>query len=77
MWLRSVGRKSWGLTEEEGAVQKVFDIIHTEDRVAIEAVQKGRASPVWRQHFYAPFWDALHHRFNQLVMADMEKSSAG
>ena len=59
--------------EEEDAVQKVFDIIHTEDRIAIEAVQKGRASPAWRQHFYAPFWDALHHRFNQLVMADMEK----
>ena len=60
--------------EEEDAVQKVFDIIHEEDRLAIEAVQKGRASPVWRQHFYAPFWDTLHHRFNQLIMEDMEKS---
>lgn len=57
---------------EEDAVQKVFDIIHAEDQVAIEAVQQARASPVWRQHYYAPFWDALHHRFNQLVMADIE-----
>ena len=58
---------------EERALQDVFDIVHEEDRVAIEAVQKGRASPVWRQHPYAPFWDALHHRFNQLAMADMER----
>ncbi len=38
----------------------------------IEAVQSARRSPVWRQHYYAPFWDRLHHRFNQLVMEDME-----
>ncbi|MBT6119516.1 MAG: Rieske 2Fe-2S domain-containing protein [Rhodospirillaceae bacterium] len=59
--------------EEERALQDAFDIVHAEDRVAIEAVQRGRASPVWRQHPYAPFWDALHHRFNALAMADMER----
>ncbi len=58
--------------EEEAAVQDMFDIIHYEDQLAIEAVQKARSSPVWRQHFYAPRWDALHHGFNQLVMTDME-----
>jgi phenylpropionate dioxygenase-like ring-hydroxylating dioxygenase large terminal subunit len=56
---------------EEEAVQKLFDQIHWEDQLAIEAVQSARRSPVWRQHYYAPFWDALHHRFNQLVMTDM------
>lgn len=56
---------------EEKAVQKLFDTIHYEDQLAIEAVQQARKSPVWRQHFYAPFWDALHHRFNQMVMREM------
>ena len=59
---------------EEKAVQKDFDVVHYEDELAIEAVQKARSSPVWRQHYYAPFWDALHHRFNQLVMQDMERT---
>ena len=59
---------------EERLVQETFDLIHHEDRLAIEAVQSARRSPVWRQHYYAPFWDRLHHRFNQLVMADMEQT---
>ena len=59
---------------QEQALQKLFDAVHYEDQLAIEAVQRGRASPVWRQHYYAPFWDTLHHRFNQLVMLDMEKT---
>ena len=59
--------------DEERLVQELFDTIHHEDRVAIEAVQSARRSPVWRQHYYAPFWDKLHHRFNQLVMADLER----
>ncbi len=58
---------------EESAVQELFDVVHHEDRIAIEAVHSARRSPVWRQHYYAPFWDDLHHRFNQLVMADMER----
>jgi len=56
---------------EEKAIQGLFDTIHHEDQLAIEAVQQARGSPVWRQHFYAPFWDALHHRFNQMVMQAM------
>lgn len=60
--------------DEEASVQRLFDVIHLEDRFAIEAVQQARSSPVWRQHFYAPFWDALHHRFNQLVMAAMMRA---
>ena len=59
--------------EEERRVQETFDLFHHEDRMVIEAVQSARRSPIWRQHYYAPFWDALHHRFNRLVMADMER----
>jgi len=38
---------------------------------ALEAIQKARHSPVYRNHFYVPFWDALHHRFNQLLAKDL------
>jgi len=58
---------------EEAAVQELFDVVHHEDQIAIEAIQSARRSPVWRQHYYAPFWDKVHHRFNQLVMTDMER----
>ena len=59
---------------EEQAVQKLFDVVHYEDQLAIEAVQKGRACRAIEQLYYAPFWDGLHHRFNQLVMMDMERA---
>lgn len=59
---------------QETALQQLFDVVHREDQLAIEAVQKARSSPVYTQHYYAPFWDTLHHRFNQLVMHDMEKT---
>lgn len=59
---------------EERLVQELFDTIHHEDRIAIEAVQRARRSPIWRHHYYSPFWDRLHHRFNQLVMADMARA---
>ena len=59
--------------DAERAVQALFDVVHHEDRLAIEAVQQGRASPAFTRHYYAPFWDMLHHRFNQLVMSDMER----
>ncbi len=58
---------------QERLVQQLFDVVHGEDRVMIEAVQSARRSPVWRQHYYSPFWDRLHHRFNQLVLEDMER----
>lgn len=59
---------------EETSVQTLFDVVHHEDQIAIEAIQSARRSPVWQQHYYAPFWDRLHHRFNQLVVADMERA---
>ena len=45
--------------------------VYDEDRVAIEAVQRARASPVWKQHYYAPFWDELHYGFNNLIADDL------
>ncbi|MEM7171957.1 MAG: aromatic ring-hydroxylating dioxygenase subunit alpha [Pseudomonadota bacterium] len=57
--------------DEEQAVQKVFDIIHKEDQRAIESVQRARSSPAFRQHYYSPAWDHMHHYFNHLVMSDL------
>ena len=50
--------------------------VFEEDRVAIEAVQRARGSPVWRQHFYAPFWDALHYALSNLVADDVSRPNA-
>lgn len=41
-----------------------------EDGLAVEAVQRARRSPVWSQHFYAPFWDDLHYALDNLVVDD-------
>ena len=50
--------------------------VFEEDRIAIEAVQRARGSPVWRQHFYAPVWDALHYAMNKLVADDVSRPNA-
>ena len=50
--------------------------VFEEDRIAIEAVQRARGSPVWRQHFYAPFWDELHYAMNKLVADDVSRPNA-
>ena len=52
-----------------------YERVYDEDRIAIEAVQRARASPVWRQHFYAPFWDELHYGFDNLVAADLSSGA--
>ena len=52
-----------------------YDRVYDEDRIAIEAVQRARASPVWRQHFYAPFWDELHYGLNNLVATDVSSTA--
>ena len=53
-----------------------YERVYDEDRIAIEAVQRGRASPVWRQHFYAPFWDELHYGLDNLVADDVSSAAA-
>lgn len=45
--------------------------VYAEDGRAVEAVQAARRSPVWRQHYYAPFWDSQHYHLNKLVAADL------
>lgn len=50
-----------------------FTQVYAEDGRAVEAVQKGRASPAYGQHYYAPFWDALHHHLNVLVADDLAR----
>jgi choline monooxygenase len=45
--------------------------VYREDGVAVEAVQQARRSPVWPQHFYAPFWDDLHYALTNLVVDDL------
>ena len=49
--------------------------VYDEDQIAIEAVQRARTSPVWRQHFYASFWDELHYGLNNLVADDVSSTT--
>ncbi|HIK70185.1 MAG TPA: hypothetical protein EYF99_09445 [Pseudomonadales bacterium] len=42
-----------------------------EDGRICEAIQKARHSPVYRQKFYAPFWDKMHHYFTNLIVDDL------
>lgn len=44
---------------------------YREDGLIVEAVQKARRSPVWVQHFFAPFWDDLHYALTNLVVDDL------
>ncbi len=48
-----------------------------EDGRICEAVQKARQSPVCAQKFYAPFWDAMHHHFSNLILDDLEGQEDG
>jgi len=43
-----------------------------EDGRICEAVQKGRKSPVYKQKFYSPFWDKMHHYFSNLILNDLD-----
>ena len=53
-----------------------FTKVYAEDGRAVEAVQKARHSPAYQSHYYAPFWDALHHHFNILVADDLARDGA-
>ena len=50
-----------------------FHEAYREDGIIIEAIQRGRASPVSGLHFYAPFWDEQHYHLNQLLLDDLEE----
>jgi len=58
--------------EERRGVADGFYGAFMEDARIAEAVQKARKSPVYSQHFYAPFWDAMHHYFSNMILDDLE-----
>ena len=58
--------------EERKVVHDFFYEAFMEDGRMTEAVQKARNSPVYSQKFYAPFWDGMHHRLNQIILDDLE-----
>jgi choline monooxygenase len=60
-----------GFAEFRRKVAGGYKQVYAEDGRAVEAIQSARRSPVWRQHFYAPFWDSQHYHFNKLVAADL------
>jgi choline monooxygenase len=51
-------------------VNMFYDAFMEDARIA-EAVQRGRKSPVYKQKFYAPFWDGMHHYLNKLILSDL------
>ncbi len=44
-----------------------------EDDVICEAVQRARRSPAHRSFIYSPFWEAMHHDFNIMILDDLER----
>lgn len=48
-----------------------------EDDEVCEAVQRARRSPAHRSFIHSPFWEAMHHDFNNMVLDDLEKSGSG
>jgi choline monooxygenase len=46
----------------------------TEDDRVCEAVQRARRSPVFREHFYSPFWDNMVLSFNRRILDDLERA---
>jgi phenylpropionate dioxygenase-like ring-hydroxylating dioxygenase large terminal subunit len=54
-------------------VRESYGIAFKEDGEVLEAIQWARRSPVWRRHFYSPFWDLQHYHFTNLVLDDLER----
>lgn len=63
--------KSEAFTAYHERIVGGFTQVYAEDGRAVEAVQKGRHSPAYQRHYYAPFWDGTHHHFNTLVADDL------
>ena len=59
-----------------GGLAERYAQVFEEGRIAIEVVQRARSSPVWRQQFYAQFWDALHYVMSKLVADDVSWPNA-
>lgn len=48
-----------------------------EDDLICEAVQRARHSPAHRSFIHSPFWEAMHHDFNNMVLDDLERKGSG
>ena len=48
-----------------------------EDDVICEAVQRARRSPAHRRFIYSPFWETMHHDFNNMILDDLERPEPG
>ena len=51
---------------------RMFESFIAEDRHVIEAVQKGRRSPVYEQQYFSEFWDENHYNLTQIILDDLE-----
>ncbi len=65
--------KSEAFTAYHERIVGGFSQVYAEDGRAVEAVQKGRNSPAYQRHYYAPFWDGTHHHLNILVADDLAR----
>ena len=52
---------------------RMFEGFIDEDRHVVEAVQKGRQSPVYTQQYYSEFWDENHYNLTQIILDDLEE----
>ncbi len=61
-----------GLSPVVEGIADGFGGAFAEDARICENLQKGKKSPVYKQKFYAPFWDGMHHKFTNMVVDDLE-----
>ena len=52
---------------------RMFEGFIEEDRHVVEAVQKGRRSPVYAQQYFSEFWDENHYNLTQIILDDLEE----
>lgn len=50
---------------------KMFEAFIVEDQRVVEAVQKGRQSPVYKQQYFSEFWDQNHYNLTQMILDDL------
>ena len=53
----------------------MFESFIAEDRRVVEAVQKGRQSPVYEQQYFSDFWDENHYYLTQIILDDLEENN--
>ncbi len=69
---KSVATSPKALEDRQVVIDMFYGAFIEDGRVA-EAVQRARRSPVYKQKFYAPFWDGMHHYLNNMILDDLER----